>query len=277
MLHIHKISMQRFLSRRWLWFAAVVAIAAIFSAGCSSDDDAEPEAPTTTVAPTSATAATATTAAPPSTAPPTTTATTAPPLAPPEYDITAGINHSCTINEGRVLCWGSNMHGQLGNGESGAAAYSSIPVEAQGITDAVAVGAGWEHTCAVHATGEVSCWGDDTSGELGNGETADSVPEPVKAVGLDDAVDVTAGHWHTCALRSTGEVSCWGPQPRRTARQRRYRCRLLCASFGERHYRCRERKRQRRAFLRRSCHRRSLMLGRQLAGRTRQRGIRPRC
>ena len=210
MLHIRKIPIQRFLSRRWLWFAAVVAVAAIFAAGCSSDDDAEPEAPTTTVAPTSATAATATTAAPPSTAPPTTTTTTAPPLAPPEYDITAGINHSCTINEGRVLCWGSNLHGQLGNGESGAAEYSSVPVEAQGITDAVAVGAGWEHTCAVHATGEVSCWGDDTSGELGNGETADSVPEPVKAVGLDDAVDVTAGHWHTCALRSTGEVSCWG-------------------------------------------------------------------
>ena len=126
------------------------------------------------------------------------------------YDIAAGINHSCTLKEGKVLCWGSNLHGQLGNGESGAAAYSSVPVEAQGITDAVAVGAGWEHTCAVHATGEVSCWGDDSSGELGNGETADSVPVPVKAVGLDDAVDVTAGDWHTCALRSTGEVSCWG-------------------------------------------------------------------
>ena len=126
------------------------------------------------------------------------------------YDIAAGVSHSCTLKEGKVLCWGSNLHGQLGNGESSATAHSSTPVEAQGITDAVAVGAGWEHTCAVHATGEVSCWGDDTSGELGNGATANSEPLPVKVVGLDDAVDVTAGHWHTCALRSSGEVSCWG-------------------------------------------------------------------
>ena len=210
MLHIRKISRQRFLSRSWLWFAAVVAIAAIFAAGCSSDDDAEPEAPAAT--PTSTSTTTATTSPPPTTSPPTTTTvpTTAPPPAPPEYDIAAGVNHSCTLKEGKVLCWGSNLHGQLGNGESGASAYSSVPVEAQGITDAVAVGAGWEHTCAVHATGEVSCWGDDSSGELGNGETADSVPEPVKVIGLDDAVDVAAGDWHTCALRSTGAVSCWG-------------------------------------------------------------------
>ena len=209
MLHIRKIARQRFLSRRWLWFTAVVAVAAILAAGCSSGDDAEPEASTTTVAPTSTAVPTTTTSPPPTTSSPTTT-TTAPPPALPEYDIAAGVNHSCTLNEGRVLCWGSNLHGQLGNGESGATAYSSVPVEAQGIADAVAVGAGWEHTCAVHATGEVSCWGDDTSGELGNGITADSIPVPVKVIGLDDAIDVTAGDWHTCALRSTGEVSCWG-------------------------------------------------------------------
>ena len=209
MLCISKISSKRIFHFSWLKLLTVVAIAAIFIAGCSSDDDAEPETPATTAAPTSAPATTATTAPPPTTAT-TVTATTAPPPAPPEYDIAAGVSHSCTLKEGKVLCWGSNLHGQLGNGESSATAHSSTPVEAQGITDAVALGAGWEHTCAVHATGEVSCWGDDTSGELGNGATANSEPLPVKVVGLDDAVDVTAGHWHTCALRSSGEVSCWG-------------------------------------------------------------------
>ena len=213
MLHIRKIAGKRISQRGWLRLFAVAAIAAIFIAGCGSDDDAEPETPTTTAAqpspPTTATTAPPPTTSPPTTSPPTTT-TTAPPSAPAEYDIAAGANHTCTLNEGRVLCWGNNLHGQLGNGESGPTVHSSVPVEAEGITDAVALGAGWEHTCAVHATGEVSCWGDDTSGELGNGETADSVPEPVKVIGLDDATDVTAGHWHTCALRSTGEISCWG-------------------------------------------------------------------
>ena len=214
MLRIRQVCVKKISQRGWLKLMAVIAAAAIFIASCSSDDDAEPDSSTTTAAPTSAAAPT--TSPPPTTSsspPPTTPATTSvPTTAPPPaaYDIAAGSNHSCTLNDGKVLCWGSNLHGQLGNGESGATAHSSVPVEAEGITDAVAVGTGMEHSCAVHATGEVSCWGDDSSGELGNGETTDSVPLPVKVIGLDDAIDVTAGHWHTCALHYTGAVSCWG-------------------------------------------------------------------
>ena len=100
--------------------------------------------------------------------------------------------------------------GQLGTGEFGDNLYSTIPVEVEDITDAVDIAAGWEHTCAVHATGEVSCWGDDSHGELGNGQVIDSSPLPVKVVDIDDAVAVTAGHWHTCVLREGGSISCWG-------------------------------------------------------------------
>ena len=113
-------------------------------------------------------------------------------------------------NSGKVSCWGDNNKGQLGDGQFGRDLYSSVPLEISSIADAVAVATGWEHTCAVHATGEVSCWGDDTNGELGNGEIVKQVPLPVRAVGISDATAVTTGHWHTCALRSTGEVSCWG-------------------------------------------------------------------
>src|SRR5690606_5589458 len=35
-----------------------------------------------------------------------------------------------------------------------------------------------------------------------------SAPVPVR--GLEDAVEVAAGHEHTCAVRRTGEVACWG-------------------------------------------------------------------
>ena len=122
---------------------------------------------------------------------------------------------------GKVSCWGENDKGQLGDGEFGRDLYSSVPVEVSGITDAVDVSAGWEHTCAVHATGEVSCWGDDTNGELGNGAISNQEPLPVKAEGIADAIAVTVGHLHTCALRSTGEIACWGAQPRRATGQRR--------------------------------------------------------
>ena len=201
-------------ARVWLRLLAVVAAAAIFVAGCGSDDDAEPEPPTTTSAPAPSAAPTV----PPTTttAPPTTTS--APPPAAEPLDenepvsIAAGTRHTCAAYaSGSVACWGENENGQLGNGESGHNVYSSVPVEVAGIDDAVAVGVGWEHSCAVHDTGEVSCWGDNSHGEIGSGQDgATTIPLPAKAVGIDDAVSVTAGHWHTCALRQTGGISCWG-------------------------------------------------------------------
>ena len=137
--------------------------------------------------------------------------TITPPASDSPVDIAAGIRHTCMLYErGDIWCWGENENGQLGDGEFGTNVYSTIPVKVRGINDAVAIAAGWEHTCAVHATGEVSCWGDDSHGELGNGETADFVARPVKVVNMTDAVAVTAGHWHTCVLRRAGNVSCWG-------------------------------------------------------------------
>ena len=194
---------------------SVAAIAALIIAGCASDDDAAD--PTTTTEPATASSVAQATTAAPAPAPP---ATTQPPAtsttttaAPSDFpvDISAGVRHSCMVWEsGTVSCWGENDKGQLGDGEFGRDLYSSVPVEVSGITDAVDVSAGWEHTCAVHATGEVSCWGDDTNGELGNGAISNQEPLPVKAEGIADAIAVTVGHLHTCALRSTGEIACWG-------------------------------------------------------------------
>jgi hypothetical protein len=78
-----------------------------------------------------------------------------------------------------------------------------------GVTDAVFIAAGTVHTCAVRRTGEVVCWGDDDSGQLGDGRN-NSSPVPVTVTGLSDAVSVAAGTNHTCAVRATGEVVCWG-------------------------------------------------------------------
>src|SRR5690606_3078985 len=68
------------------------------------------------------------------------------------------------------------------------------------------------HSCAVRSTGEVACWGLNEDGQLGNGASGEGIFEatPVGVVGLVDAVSVAAGNFHTCALRATGEVACWG-------------------------------------------------------------------
>ena len=69
--------------------------------------------------------------------------------------------------------------------------------------------AGRLHTCARLGTGEVKCWGEGDSGQLGHGAwTSSAVPVSVK--GLTNAVEVRAGGDHTCARLSTGEVKCWG-------------------------------------------------------------------
>ncbi|MFW6086783.1 MAG: hypothetical protein ACODAG_06225 [Myxococcota bacterium] len=76
--------------------------------------------------------------------------------------------------------------------------------------------AGGFHSCAVIDTGDVRCWGNNTSGELGYGHT-DSVGDEETPYMADDLVELggrvaqlTAGNAHTCALLESGEVYCWG-------------------------------------------------------------------
>jgi alpha-tubulin suppressor-like RCC1 family protein len=73
----------------------------------------------------------------------------------------------------------------------------------------VALSPGGHHVCALKADGSVVCWGDNSSGQLGNGSTQDSAT-PVAAAGLSHAVILSSGHRHSCALLADGTVACWG-------------------------------------------------------------------
>jgi alpha-tubulin suppressor-like RCC1 family protein len=134
--------------------------------------------------------------------------------------VAAGISHSCAVHGGgTVSCWGYGPFGELGNGgnlDNGGVVLSSVPVTVSGLNDALAIG-GSEHSCVVRRGGQVSCWGGGIFGELGDGNPANpdgtsiySSAVPVTVLGLSDAVAVAGGENHTCALRSTGEVDCWG-------------------------------------------------------------------
>lgn len=125
--------------------------------------------------------------------------------------IAAGGDHACALAGGAVYCWGANSYGQLGNGGYG---FTLVPTQVAGITNAIAIAAGGisegvGHSCAVLATGQVSCWGSGVRGELGNGGSALSAT-PVGVAGLADATLVAAGAAHSCAGLADRTVSCWG-------------------------------------------------------------------
>jgi alpha-tubulin suppressor-like RCC1 family protein len=105
-----------------------------------------------------------------------------------------------------VQCWGSNDHGELGNGTT---TGSSVPVPVSGITNATAVSAGGFGACALLSDGSVYCWGYNNDGQLGNGTTTDS-SVPVAVSGLSAASGIAAGSSHSCAVLSDGTARCWG-------------------------------------------------------------------
>lgn len=65
------------------------------------------------------------------------------------------------------------------------------------------------HSCAVVTGGVVSCWGENTNGELGDSTTQNRTT-PVVARNLVGAESVGAGDHHSCAVTISGTVYCWG-------------------------------------------------------------------
>jgi alpha-tubulin suppressor-like RCC1 family protein len=117
--------------------------------------------------------------------------------------------HACAVLAGGgVACWGRNNRGQLGNGTRQG---SGTPVHVSGITAATGVAAApYGYTCAVVRSGSVYCWGPNPKNQLGDGLYPAGSTVPVRAVGITNAVAVTAGMGHACALLADGGADCWG-------------------------------------------------------------------
>lgn len=167
----------------------------------------------------------------------------------------------CAVNRlSEVMCWGNNAWNNLGDpkfteekmsegtyddGHAGNLAflignYSPIPLNVKirnekvtdendqgyyvNLTGVSKVMTGNGHACAVTHYGEVYCWGENSSAQLGWGETeyttenmsvgyARKVVTGAQNSGsgfLSNVVDLSLGVDHSCALTSNGDIYCWG-------------------------------------------------------------------
>ena len=129
--------------------------------------------------------------------------------------------HACAIlADGSVKCWGSNDDGQLGLGDAISRLFPSDVAPLGTGRKAIAISAGYKHTCAVLDDRSVKCWGKNARGQLGLGDTknrgaatlgemGDYLPKVNLGTGRT-AVSVSAGEVHTCALLDNATVKCWG-------------------------------------------------------------------
>lgn len=146
--------------------------------------------------------------------------------------IVAGRNHFCVrLADGTARCWGDDEYGALGGGDrqgppkdpkddadggdAGDAGAKSRTTAVAGLTGITQLSAGDATSCARLASGEVHCWGRNSTGQLGLSAGKPSFDEMRHAdampVDLTDAASaVHVGPRNACAILAGGNVVCWG-------------------------------------------------------------------
>lgn len=128
--------------------------------------------------------------------------------------VSVGGNSACAIRiNNTVDCWGwkkgSTLTGMTGLQCEPADACLYAPTAMAVPGTAIRIGVGAEHACALTSTGEVYCWGDNSTGQLGRAGVASITP--VKVSGGYTFVSISVGAFHTCAIEAgSGAVGCWG-------------------------------------------------------------------
>jgi alpha-tubulin suppressor-like RCC1 family protein len=124
--------------------------------------------------------------------------------------VSAGANHNCGVRKnGKLYCWGLDSSGQVGDGDS-TSDNVTAPRRIGTFEDWAGVDAGTNHNCGVRKNGKLYCWGNDGSGQVGDGDEAGNVTSPRRIGTFEDWANDAGGASHTCAVRANGKLYCWG-------------------------------------------------------------------
>jgi len=125
--------------------------------------------------------------------------------------VAIGIGFGCArLEGGDIYCWGSNSAGQLGDGTT---TDRVAPIRVKGLNDAaVALSVGGQSACALLATGDVRCWGSNTSAQLGD-PTKVPHPTPISVAAAKNATAISVSVGFACAGFMDGTIKCWGSPP----------------------------------------------------------------
>ena len=123
--------------------------------------------------------------------------------------IAGGGSHSLAIAmNGNIYAWGSDSNGQLG--DDSVSANKNIPTVVSGITNALSIAAGWQHSIAGLADGTVRTWGWNSAAQLGDGTNIDRYTPVLISSGIAGVTRVFAGYQHSGCLRVDSYVLTWG-------------------------------------------------------------------
>jgi alpha-tubulin suppressor-like RCC1 family protein len=133
--------------------------------------------------------------------------------------VRAGSDFSCALEEAGLRCWGDNSDSQLTDAVAGDLTATPTTVALADVS-AVALGSDGDaaasndpaggHACALLPMGEVACWGNNRSGQLGRGTKSEKEAVPAKVAGLTGVLEIAVGAEISCARLTSGAVRCWG-------------------------------------------------------------------
>jgi alpha-tubulin suppressor-like RCC1 family protein len=123
--------------------------------------------------------------------------------------VSAGFDHVLALRtDGSLWAWGSNLSGQLGT-DTGITQLDT-PAQVGSNTGWDYVSAGYDYSLAVREDDTLWAWGTNGFGQLGTGTGGTPVTTPARIGADTDWFQVSAGQWHSLAVRDNGSLWAWG-------------------------------------------------------------------